>query len=284
VDALIKAGIARVVAAVADPNPVVAGKGFERLRKAGIRVDTGLMEIQAVALNAGFFHRMTLGRPWVRVKTAQSLDGRTALASGESQWITSEQSRHDVQHWRARSDAILTGIGTVVADDPSLTVRLPATSRQPLRVIADSGFSIDPARRVLTPPDEALVVGCSPGPGMDRLEAQGVRCLVVEENEVEPGRLSLPALLRALAAREINEVQVEAGATLGGALLSLGLVDEILMYQAPRLMGVGGPPAFAVGPLESMQQSAHFEVLEVVRTGPDWRIRLRPTQNQSEAL
>lgn len=273
-DALVEAGIERVVAAVADPYPEVDGAGFTHLRNAGVRVDVGLMERQARELNAGFFSRLSRGRPWVRVKTAQSLDGRTALGSGESKWITSEASRRDVQHWRARSDAILTGSGTVRADDPNMTVRLEGFARQPLRAIADSRFRIDPGARVLDPPDGAAVFGCERNAGTERLLEAGVECVVL--NDDGSGRVDLPALLARLAEWSINEVQVEAGAVLCGALLDQGLVDEILVYQAPRLLGVGAPPAFAIGPLESMTQGVHLEVLETVKTGPDWRIRLRP--------
>lgn len=273
-EALVRAGISRVVAAVGDPNPLINGKGFALLRGAGIKVDTGLMEAQARELNNGFFSRMRSRRPWVRVKVAQSLDGRTALGTGESQWITSEASRLDVQHWRARSDALLTGAGTVRADDPRLTVRDVVLEHQPLRVVVDSGFGIDPGSRILDPADTALVVGCKRGPRMGVLEDQGVECLVVEDDS--DGRVSLPALLRELAARSINEVQVEAGATLCGSLLVQGLVDEVLLYQAPCLLGEDARPAFAIGPLESMADRVHLDVRETVRTGPDWRLRLYP--------
>jgi diaminohydroxyphosphoribosylaminopyrimidine deaminase/5-amino-6-(5-phosphoribosylamino)uracil reductase len=229
-------------------------------------------------LNAGFFSRMLRGRPWVRVKAAQSLDGRTALHNGESRWISSEQSRQDVQHWRARSDAILTGIGTVRADKPRLTVREPGVARQPLRVIADSGFSIDANSQILQPPGAALVVGCFPGPDLDRLSTAGVECLAVDGNG-QSGGVNLHALLEALAERGINEVQVEAGSTLCGALLASGVVDEILLYQAPLLLGVDAPPAFSIGPLESMAQGVHLEVREIVSIGPDLRIRLFPRAN-----
>lgn len=277
-DALVEAGIERLVAAVADPFPQVDGAGLAQLRHAGIRVDVGLMERRARELNAGFFSRLSRGRPWVRVKTAQSLDGRTALASGKSKWITSEASRHDVQRWRARSDAILTGSGTVLADDPNMTVRLEGCTRQPLRVIADSRFRIDPVSRVLDPPDGAAVFGCEPNSGMERLVDAGVECLVVGADD--SGRVDLEVLLGKLAEWSINEVQVEAGAVLCGTLLGKGLVDEIVMYQAPRMLGADGPPAFAVGPLESMADGLQFEVLETVMTGPDWRIHLRPVRSE----
>lgn len=278
-DELLKAGIKRVVAAVSDPFPEVAGKGLDRLREAGVQVETGLMEKQARNLNSGFFSRHTRGRPWVRVKTAQSLDGRTALANGESKWITSEQSREDVQHWRACSDAILTGIETVIADDPRMTVRSRDVSRQPLRVIADSHFRIDRSMQILNPADRALVIGCKQGSAMERLQEQGVDCALVPENP-DDGRTDLRCLLETLGERGINEVQVEAGATLCGALLYENLVDEILLYQAPSLLGDDGAPAFSIGPLESVSQGVHLEVLDMVRTGPDLRYRLAPRQEK----
>lgn len=273
-DALIEAGIARVVGAVGDPYPEVDGRGFDRLGRAGIDVAVGLMREQARELNVGFFSRMERGRPWLRVKSAQSLDGRTALGSGESQWISSDSSRRDVQRWRARSDAILTGVGTVMADDPRMTVRLCEVEHQPLRVIADSRFRIDPRSRILETADSALVVGCRPGPQLEILEERGVECLVVEDDG--RGRVGLGALLGLLGERAVNEVQVEAGSTLCGALLAQGLVDEVILYQAPCLLGDGGPPAFSFGPLESMAERVHLEVTEMVRTGADLRIRLRP--------
>ena len=275
-DALLEAGVARVVAAVSDPFPEVDGKGFNRLQSGGVQVECGLMKTQARALNAGFFSRIERGRPWVRIKSAQSLDGRTALASGPSKWITSEQSRLDVQTWRARSDAILTGVGTVNADNPRMTVRIAGITKQPLCVIVDSEFRTDVESRVLESPQRVLIVGCIPGPGKDMLVDRGVECLVVGREGPE-GRTSLPQLLQALCERGINEVQVEAGSTLCGALLSQGLVDEILLYQAPRLLGIDAPPAFAIGPLETIDQGVHLEVREIIRTGPDWRIRLFTT-------
>lgn len=273
-DALVDAGVARVVGAVADPNPEVDGKGFEHLRRAGIEVEEGLMESQALELNAGFFTRMVKRRPWIRVKAAQSLDGRTALGNGESQWISSGASRQDVQRWRARSDAILTGVGTVLADDPRMTVRLGEVEHQPLRVILDSRFRVEPGLKILEQADSVLIVGCTPSPRLEALEALGAECMLVGDDG--HGRVGLPALMRALGERPINEVQVEAGSTLCGALLAAGLVDEVLVYLAPCLLGEGAPPAFSFGPLESMAERVHLGVREIVRTGQDWRIRLTP--------
>ena len=276
--ALVEAGVKRVVSAVKDPFPKVAGDGFQHLRDVGIEVEVGLMEKQARELNAGFFSRIERGRPWVRVKTAQSLDGRTALSNGESKWITSEQSRADVQQWRARSDAIMTGIGTVIADDPRMTVRDIDVPRQPLRVIVDSDFRVDPAAKILNPVDRALVLGCRPGESMEQLQANGVECLVLPEEPDSTG-VDLESVLQTLGDREINEVQVEAGSRLCGALLCANLVDEILVYQAPLLLGNDAAPAFSIGPLESVAQGVHLELLDTIRVGSELRYRMIPRKD-----
>lgn len=273
VDALLEAGIARVVVAVPDPNPAVAGEGLGRLRESGVDVRTGLMANEAEALNCGFLTRMRKGRPWVRVKSAVSLDGRTALRSGESQWISGEASRRDVQHWRARSSAILTGIGTVLADDPSLLARVEGPVSQPLRVVADSRWRTPPTSRLLEDPAQTLVAGDRELPVPAALKTAGAACLPVT---VGAGGVDLAELLAALAQRQINEVQVEAGARLCGSLLASGLVDEILIYQAPLLLGDGCPGPFAMGPLESMAERTHLRVLETTHFGDDLRIRLIP--------
>jgi diaminohydroxyphosphoribosylaminopyrimidine deaminase/5-amino-6-(5-phosphoribosylamino)uracil reductase len=271
VEALLEAGIKRVVAASPDPNTAVAGGGLDRLREAGVTVQAGLMAEQAEALNCGFMMRMRRGRPWVRVKSAVSLDGRTALRSGESQWISGEASRRDVQRWRARSSAILTGIGTVLADDPSLQARVEGPVRQPLRVVADSGWRTPPGSRLLEEPSRTLLAGDRERPVPAALQALDVSCLPVTAGQ---GGLDLEELLRALAQRQINELQVEAGARLCGSLLNAGLVDEVLIYQAPVLLGDGGPGPFALGPLESMAKRTHLKVLETTHFGDDLRIRL----------
>jgi len=273
VGALLEAGIARVVVAVPDPNPAVAGEGLGRLRESGVEVRTGLMANEAEALNCGFLTRMRKGRPWVRVKSAVSLDGRTALRSGESQWISGEASRRDVQHWRARSSAILTGIGTVLADDPSLLARVEGPVSQPLRVVADSRWRTPPTSRLLEDPAQTLVAGDRELPVPAALKSAGAACLAVT---VGAGGVDLAELLAELAQRQINEVQVEAGARLCGSLLAAGLVDEILIYQAPLLLGDGGPGPFAMGPLESMAERTHLKVLETTHFGDDLRIRLIP--------
>jgi len=273
VDALLEAGVARVVVASTDPNPQVNGGGLNRLREAGVAVETGLMSEAAEALNCGFLTRMRSGRPWVRVKSAISLDGRIALRSGESQWISSPASRADVQRWRARSSAILTGIGTVLADDPSLLARVDEPLRQPLRVVADSRWRTPPASLLLQDPEQTLLCGDADRPVPEPLQASGVACLPLRRG---PDGLDLGALLDALAQRQINEVQVEAGGRLCGALLRAGLVDELLIYQAPILLGEGGPGPFALGPLESMAERTHLSLLESTHFGDDQRLRLKP--------
>lgn len=273
VDALLEAGLARVVVASADPNPQVNGGGLARLRAGNVDVEIGLMADEAEALNCGFYSRMRQGRPWVRVKSAISLDGRTALPSGESKWISNADSRTDVQCWRARSSAILTGIGTVLADNPAMTARVESPVLQPLRIVADSQWRTPPGSRILEGPARTLLAGdrnCDlPAP----LRELGVENLPLPASE---GGIDLGELLRELARREINEVQVEAGARLCGALLEARVVDELLIYQAPLLLGEGGPGPFRLGPLESMAQGTHFRLLETVRFGDDLRIRLQP--------
>jgi diaminohydroxyphosphoribosylaminopyrimidine deaminase/5-amino-6-(5-phosphoribosylamino)uracil reductase len=273
VDALLEAGLARVVIAGADPNPEVDGRGLDRLRAGGVQVDVGLMADESEELNCGFFSRMRNGRPWVRVKSAISLDGRTALPSGESKWITNAESRHDVQRWRARSSAILTGIGTVLADDPRMNARVEAPALQPLRVVADSRWRTPPDSRILEHPEDTLLAGDRGRDVPASLAETGVQLLPLP---VAGGGVELGDLLRSLARRGVNEVQVEAGARLCGALLDGGLVDELLIYQAPVLLGEGGPGPFRLGPLESMADSTHFKLLELARFGDDLRIRLQP--------
>ena len=258
-DALAEAGIARVVAAIEDPNERVSGAGIERLRQSGVTVETGLMADAARALNPGFLKRMETGRPWVRVKSAVSLDGRTALANGDSKWITGEAARRDVQRWRARSSAILTGTGTVLADDPKMTARLHEAVRQPLRIVADSKWRVPPGSRIFAEPETLLLAGVGEPP--KDILSSGAQCLSLP---AAGGGVDLAALMDELGRRELNEVQVEAGSKLCGALLEQGLVDEVLLYVAPVLLGDGGAGPFAFGPLESMQYRSHFKVLETV--------------------
>jgi len=267
-DALLDAGLARVVVAMHDPNPVAA-RGAQRLRAAGVAVDVGLLEDEARELNVGFVSRVTRGRPWVRAKVATSLDGRTALASGESRWITGEAARADGHGWRARACAILTGVGTVRQDDPALTVRAVATPRQPLRVVVDRHAQVPPEARVLAD-DRALLVTAGPRhPGWPA----SLESIALPDAH---GRVDLPALMRALAERGINEVHVEAGARLNGALLEAGLVDELLLYVAPSVIGDPARGAFArATPLASLAAGSRFELVAVDRIGSDLRIRAR---------
>ena len=272
-DALIEAKLARVVCASRDPFHKVDGQGIERLRAAGIEVDTGLMEVQARALNKGFFSRIERGRPWVRIKLGMSLDGRTALPTGDSKWITSEASRHDVQRWRARSGALLTASGTVLSDDPRLTVRLGDDTPfvAPLRAVIDVGLATPSRSHVLD--DEAPTVFFHAPDVKLSSEFRARDRVAVPE---KAGRLDLPSVLSELARRGVNEVQVEAGATLAGALLREQLVDEFLLYIAPVLLGEHGRPLFAgVEPLQ-MATRIGFQCVETRQLGSDWRLLLRP--------
>ncbi len=272
-DALLNAGVARMVAAMPDPNPQVAGRGLTQLREAGVTVECGLLETEARALNPGFIQRMTQGRPFVRLKLAMSLDGRTALASGESQWLTNEAARQDVQRLRARSSAILTGIGTVLADDPGLNVRLPETSRQPLRVILDTALRTPPAARMLRLPGSALIFTATADATVQApLRAAGAEIAVMPRCEWE---LNLPVIMAELARRECNEVHVECGPTLAGALLQAKLVDELVVYIAPLLLGDKARGLFQLPELTRMNERIELEILEVRAVGRDWRLRLK---------
>lgn len=272
-EALLAAGVARVVVAMEDPNPKVAGAGLALLRSHDITVAQGLLETEARALNPGFISRMLRGRPWVTLKIAASLDGRTALANGTSQWLTGPAARRDVQRWRARSCAIVTGIGTVLVDDPQLTVRELDCGRQPLRVVVDSRLRIPLQARVLAGAP-TLIAGLA---GQQH-EAKRIRALGVEVLELPPyeGRVCLASLLTALAAREINEVLVEAGSALNGALLRQGLVDELLLYCAPILLGDAARGMFDLPAFAGIKQRISLDLLDVRRIGHDLRIRARP--------
>lgn len=272
-DALIAAGLGRVVVALADPFPQVAGEGIQRLRAAGIQVDFAPADIaqQAWALNVGFFSRVLRGRPWVRVKVASSLDGRTALDNGTSQWITSAEARADGHAWRRRAGAVLTGIGTVLADDPRLDVRLVPTVLQPVRVVADSGLRTPPAARVLDAPGSVWIATADAGsPRAPALRARGAELLALPGGDA---RVDLTALLAQLAARGINELHVEAGQGLTGALLRAGLADEVLAYLAPLLLG-GGRGWVAWPGLQTLDEGLRLQLLDVQRIGPDLRLRL----------
>jgi diaminohydroxyphosphoribosylaminopyrimidine deaminase/5-amino-6-(5-phosphoribosylamino)uracil reductase len=272
-EALIAAGVARVVTAMRDPNPRVAGSGLARLQEHGIEVACGLMEAQARDLNCGFVSRMERGRPWLRSKIAASLDGATALRNGRSQWITGAAARRDGQRWRARACAILTGVGTVLADDPQLTVRELELPRQPLRVVVDSELRMPPSARILRGGDVLIACRDDSLPHAEALRAAGAELVALPG---AAGRVDLPALLTLLAQREVNEVHVESGSRLNGALLRLGLIDELLLYLAPTLLGATARRMFDVPELTAMEQGRALDILDLDRVGPDIRIRARP--------
>ena len=279
-DALIAAGIARVVIALADPNPLVGGQGMARLRAAGVRVEVlPVNDPTAVAtreLNIGFLSRMVRGTPWVRLKVAGSLDGRTALSNGVSQWITSPEARTDGHAWRKRASALLTGIGTVLEDDPRLDVRLVPTERQPVRVVIDSRLEIAPTARILQPPGTVWVyTAADPVESAARRAALQALGATVIDCPGPAGKVDLPALLHDLARRDVNELHVEAGHKLNGSFLREGLVDELLLYLAPKLLGEG-PGLAALGPYQTLDQASRFEFVDVERVGPDLRVRARP--------
>ncbi|PJJ97101.1 riboflavin biosynthesis protein RibD [Lysobacteraceae bacterium NML03-0222] len=274
-DALIAAGVRRVVAAMRDPFPQVNGAGFDKLRAAGIAVQSGLMEARARWLNRGFLSLIERGRPWLRVKMGASLDGRTALANGQSQWITGEAARADVQHYRARSSAILTGSGTALADNPRLTVRLDDERDfvAPLRVVLDS--------RLQTPAGSHLLDGSVPSMFLHRAgitpDARFAR-VQCETVDGDAAGLSLSQVMQVLAARGVQEVQVEAGAQLAGALLRAGLVDELLLYLAPSVLGDEGRGLFAGLGLERLTDAPRFAFHDVTRLGNDLRLTLLPNE------
>jgi len=271
-DAVIAAGITRVVAAMQDPNPEVSGEGIAKLRAAGIAVECGLMEAEARELNIGFVSRMTRGRPWVRMKVAATLDGRTALANRQSQWITGEAARTDGHAWRARACAVLTGFGTVRDDDPRMDVRLVATSRQPLKVLVDSGLETMPGSRIFGS-GPVLVYGARHNvEGAAALRACGAEIAHLPNAE---GKVDLPRMLEDLARRGVNELHVEAGTRLNGSLLGEGCVDELLVYIAPKLIGNSGLGMFDLPELKALSGARELEFNEVSRIGGDLRILAR---------
>ena len=280
-DALIEAGIARAVVAISDPFPQVAGAGIARLRAAGVEVLMADADIAAAArdINIGFFSRIQRGRPWLRLKAAASLDGRTALEDGTSQWITGEVARADGHAWRRRASAVLSGIGTVLADDPRLDVRAVPTVLQPLRVIVDSHLRTPPSARLLAPPGRGVFIVAAQDHAERRaaLQAQGA------EIWLHPGsdnRVDLAALLPALAARGVNELHVEAGPQLNAALLRVGLVDELLVYLAPKLIGPGRGIA-ALPPLAALADARGFHFVESTPVGSDLRLRALASTSSS---
>ncbi len=280
-DALVKAGVKRVVVASGDPNPLVAGQGLSRLDAAGIATTLGVLENEAREHHRGFISRMTRGRPWLRLKAAATLDGKTGLLNGESKWITGPAARADVQRLRARSCAMLTGVGTILADDPQLTVReldsAPWHGRQPLRVVLDSHLRIPPHARLFEVP--GVLIACA--------EYHPERAAMLTERGAEVfvvpgagGQVHLPQLLTELGTRGINELTVEAGAGLNGALLAAGLVDEIVLYLAPKLMGDHARGLFAMPELERMDEVRSWRLQDVRQVGEDIRLMLRPSDTR----
>jgi diaminohydroxyphosphoribosylaminopyrimidine deaminase/5-amino-6-(5-phosphoribosylamino)uracil reductase len=272
-DALIKAGIKRAFIAMKDPNHLVAGQGIEKLKQAGIEVIVGVLAPQAEKLNQGFCQRMRLGRPYVRSKMAMSVDGRTAMASGESQWITGPDARQDVQKLRAQSGAILTGIGTVLTDDPQLTVRPEdwypegQAVRQPLRIVVDSDLKILMDAKVLNSEAETWIASVKSSSQND------LKLMVTKSDK---GRVDLKQLMGQLAELEINDVMVEAGSVLNGALLQAGLIDELIIYMAPKLMGDSARGLFHLPALQAMAQNIDLTITDIRAVGNDWRITALP--------
>ncbi len=272
-DALVKAGVARVVAAMQDPNPLVSGQGLARLRDAGIAVAVGLREREARELNIGFISRMTRARPWMRSKIAMSLDGRTALGNGASQWITGTEARTDAHRWRARSCAMLTGLGTVRKDDPALTVRLVESVRQPIRIVVDNHLETPLDARVLAGGNAWLLTVCEDAARARPYQDRGVEVVVLPA--CANGRLDFSAMVRVLGERGLNEVTVEAGSRLNGPLLEAGVFDEFVFYVAPTLLGEGAAGVMAIQPLTDLSQRFDLDVISVTPVGRDWRIVAR---------
>lgn len=274
--ALLAAGVARVVCAQRDPNPRVAGRGLEELARAGVATESGLLAEDAAELNRGHLRRMSSGRPWVTLKLGTSLDGRTALADGSSRWITGGAARADVQRLRARACAVLTGISTVLADDPALTVRDPAfelLGRRPLRIVLDPRLRTPPSARLMDGTAPTLVFTTQAARNAEALEQRGAR---VERLPDRDGRLDLVALLERLAALECNEVLVEAGPTLAGSFVAAGLVDELVLYIAPCVLGDSARPMFRMPALARLEDRWNFRVHESAQLGADLRLVLRP--------
>ena len=274
VDALLAAGVSRVVYAIGDPDPRVNGRGAKLLRKAGVNVEAGLLEREAEAINAGFLMRNRRGRPFIRLKSAASLDGATALANGASQWITSEAARADVQHWRAQSSAVLTSAATVLADDPRLDVRIE-TPRQPLRIVLDRRGQVGRQARILKPPGEVLLFQAAK-PRARAQPDERLGAARIERVRVLRGHLDLARVFAKLGDLAINEVLVESGPRLAGALFAAGLVDEWLLYLAPKLLGRGAKPLADLPRLTKLAAARQFDILETQPVGPDLRLRLRP--------
>lgn len=270
-DALIEAGVARVVAAIADPNPLVSGQGLDKLRAAGIDVASGVMEREARELNIGFFARMQRGTPWVRIKTAASLDGKTALRNGQSQWITGQAARDDGHWWRARACAILTGSGTVNQDNPQLNVRAIETPRQPRRIVIDSNLHTQPDARVLSGGGTWIIAAKSDAEKEACLRERGAEIMHLPNAD---GKVDLPALMTELGRRQINELHVEAGYKLNGALIREGCADELLLYLAPCLLG-DAQGMFNLPALDLLEKKRMLSFHEIKQIGADVRILAR---------
>jgi len=272
-NALIDAGVTRVVAAIEDPNPLVAGQGMARLRAAGIDASTGLFAEEAVELNIGFISRMRHGRPWMRLKTAATLDGKTALENGASQWITGAAARRDGHRWRARACAILTGIGTVLKDDPRLDVRDVPNERQPLRILVDARLEVPTDAKILRDDNCLIICASADKARQQRLLDKGIELLVLPATH---GRIDPHHLVKALAGRQLNEVHVEAGAKLNGALLQARCVDELLLYLAPLLVGTRARGLFDFPALEQLTHARKLNIRDIRPIGHDIRILARP--------
>lgn len=271
VDALIAARPSRVVVSTLDPNPLVGGRGVRRLRDAGIRVTTGVLAEEALALNPGFVSRMTRGRPWVWLKLAATLDGRIALPNGKSQWITGAAARADGHHWRARSCVVLTGLGTILSDDPQLNVRHVETARAPFKAVVDTRFETPENARIFDGVRTFVFTAASRPEKASRLADKNVQVVRLPE---QAGRVDLSAMLQWLGRHDVNEVHVEAGATLSGALLEADLVDELLLYMAPMFVGEG-LGLVRVPVLHDLSQAWRFEFVETRPVAPDLRLRAR---------
>jgi len=271
-DALIAAGISRVVVAMTDPNPQVSGRGLQKMREAGIEVVLGVLQQEAALLNRGFFKRMTQSLPWICSKLAMSLDGRTAMASGESQWITSPQARQDVQRFRAASSAILTGIGTVLADDPQLNARVDFDFTPPIKVVLDSALRMPLSAKLLKTPGETWVFTAG-NDTAKQLALQDLGCKIIQVDN-QAGHLDLAQVFKRLAELEINTVWIEAGATLNGSLLSSGLVDEWMVYMATCVLGHEGRSLFHLPGLQAMTDKKQLNLINIRQLGPDLRLTL----------
>ena len=271
-EAIIAAGIKRVVAAMQDPNPKVAGSGFAKLREAGMVIEHGLKENEAGELNIGFVSRMARRRPWVRMKIAASLDGRTALANGESRWITGEAARADGHRWRARACAVLTGFGTVRDDDPQLNVRGVDTPRQPLKIVVDSKFETSASARLLKEGKTLVVGAVNEERKIAALKAAGAEVIIIPNDR---GKVELFKLMEELARRELNEIHVEAGTKLNGSLFQAGVVDELLVYLAPSVIGDSGRGMFNLPEFTQLSQATALKIREIERVGADLRILAR---------